>query len=434
MCSTDLITFTATPTNGGAAPTYQWFIGTTAVGTGGSTFSTTLNVGDVVSVVMTANNACQTTPTATSNTIINNVTLSITPSVVIASSDLDNTICAGDAVTFTASPTNGGTAPTYQWQLNGGNVGTGGTTFTTATLNNNDVVTVVMTANNVCQTTPIAISTGIATTVNPLLVPSVTITSSDSDNTICTGDAVTFTAAPTNGGTAPTYQWQLNGGNVGTGGATYTNSTLTSTDVVTVIMTANNTCQTVATATSNGITTTVNAPVVPSVSIASSDADNTMCSTDLITFTATPTNGGTAPTYQWFIGTTAVGTGGSTFSTTLNVGDVVSVVMTANNTCQTTPTATSNAIVNNVTLSIAPAVSVVSSDPDNTICQGSSVTFTATPTNGGTAPTYQWFVGATAVGTGGTTYTTTTLNNNDVVTVVSLFLLIEEQKFVLIVV
>jgi gliding motility-associated-like protein len=419
MCSTDIITFTATPVDGGTAPTYQWLINGGNVGTGGATFSSTLNNGDVVSVVMTANNACQTTATATSNTIANNVTLSLTPTVSIVSSDADNTICAGESVTFTATGVDGGSAPTYQWQVNGGNVGTGGTTFTTATLNNNDVVTVIMTANNVCQTTATATSNGISTVVNPLLTPAVAITSSDADNSICTNDAVTFTAVPTDGGTAPTYQWQLNGGNVGTGGTTFTTSTLNSGDVVSVIMTANNSCQTTAVANSNTIATTVVAPVTPSVGIVSSDADNNICLGESVTFTATPTDGGTAPTYQWLINGGNVGIGGNTFtSTTLVDGDVVSVVMTANNVCQTAPSATSNTIATVVNAVLTPTVTVSSTEPDNAICAGTSVTYTATSTGGGTAPAYQWFInGVVVAGEINTDFTTSTLNNSDTITV-----------------
>jgi hypothetical protein len=158
-------------------------------------------------------------------------------SVTIASSDADNTICDGTSVTFTATPTNGGTTPSYQWKLNGNDVGTNQATYTTSTLANGDVVTVVLTSDYPCTAGNPATSNPIATTVIANQPVSVTIASSDADNTICDGTSVTFTATPTNGGTTPSYQWKLNGNNVGTDQATYTTTTLANGDVVTVVLT-----------------------------------------------------------------------------------------------------------------------------------------------------------------------------------------------------
>jgi hypothetical protein len=76
-------------------------------------------------------------------------------------------------------------------------------------------------------------------------------------NTICTGTNVTFTATPTNGGT-PSYQWKLNGNNVGTNSNTYQNAGLLNGEVVTVVMTSSLACANPTTATSNAITMTVN--------------------------------------------------------------------------------------------------------------------------------------------------------------------------------
>ncbi|MCK6649862.1 MAG: gliding motility-associated C-terminal domain-containing protein, partial [Bacteroidia bacterium] len=412
ICSGTSVTFTATPTNGGAAPSYQWQVNGSNAGTNSATFtSTTLANGDVVTVIMTSNAACASPATATSNAVTMTVTSSITPSVNIVSTG--TTICAGDAVTFTATPTNGGATPGYQWQVNGSNAGTNSTTFTSSTLANGDVVTVIMSSSDACASPATATSNSITITVQSSVVPSVSIVSSGS--TICAGDAVTFTATPTNGGATPGYQWQVNGSNAGTNSDTFTSSTLANGDVVTVIMTSSSGCASPATATSNSITITVQSSVVASVSIAASTT--TICSGDPVTFTATPTNGGATPSYQWQVNGTNAGTNSDTFtSTTLVNGDVITVVMTSSSSCATGSPATSNSVTITVQTSVVPSVSI--SPAAAVICTGDAATFTATPTNGGTTPTYQWQVNGTNAGTNFATFTSSTLNNGDVVTVI----------------
>src|SRR5688572_25643541 len=416
ICAGTNVTFTATPTNGGATPAYQWKLNGNNVGTNGNTYSNNALVnGDVITVVMTSSLGCASPTTATSTGITMTLTDAVATSVIITANPT-GAICAGTNVTFTATPTNGGATPAYQWKLNGNNVGTNSNTYSNNALVNGDVITVVMTSSLGCASPTTATSSGITMTVTAAVAPSVLITA-DPAGAICAGTNVTFTATPTNGGATPSYQWKLNGNNVGINSNTYSNNALVNGDVITVVMTSSLGCASPTTATSTGITMTVTAAVAPSVSVAANQNGAMSCSTN-VTFTATPTNGGATPAYQWKLNGNNVGTNSNTYSNnTLVNGDVVTVVMTSSLGCATPTTATSTGITMTVTAAVAPSV-IIAADPAGAICAGINVTFTATPTNGGAAPSYQWKLNGNNVGTNSNTYSSNALANGDVVTVV----------------
>jgi hypothetical protein len=184
--------------------------------------------------------------------------------------------------------------------------------------------------------------------------------------------------------------------------------------VIKVVMTSNATpCLVGSPVTSNTVTMVVNPNLTAGVSIAA--GANNVCSGTSVTFTATPTNGGTSPSYQWYKGTTAVGTNSATYTYAPANGDVIKVVMTSNATpCLVGSPVTSNTVTMVVNPNLTAGVSIAAStNPSST---GVSVTYTATPTNGGSAPIYQWYVNSLPVGTGLVTYNYTPANN-DVITV-----------------
>ena len=106
---------------------------------------------------------------------------------------------------------------------------------------------------------------------------------------------------------------------------------------------------------------TVNAVVVPSVSI-SANPGSTICAGTSVTFTAVPTNGGASPSYQWKVNGVNAGTNISTFTTTtLTNGQIVTCVLTSNAVCASPTTATSNSITMTVVSGLASVTSVTPS-------------------------------------------------------------------------
>ena len=125
----------------------------------------------------------------------------LTASVSVAADA--TTVCQGTSVTFTATPTEGGTTPTYQW-YNGVTAITGATSVTyayTPTPGNSDHITVQMTSNATpCLAgSPATSSPAITITVNPL--PTIT---ADNNGPICAGTSLTLTASTI---ASATYSW-----------------------------------------------------------------------------------------------------------------------------------------------------------------------------------------------------------------------------------
>ena len=412
ICTGSSVTFTDLSTNTPSG--WNWsFSPSTVAYTGGTSASSqnpqvTFNNPGVYQVSLTASNGAGSDAEVKSAYI--NVAAPLAPAVSIVASN--TTICAGANVNFTATPTNGGSSPSYQWKVNGVNAGSNSATFSSSSLSNGNTVTCVMTSNESCVSASTGTSNSISMTVNPTTTPSLSLTTS-ATGPICQGSNVTFTANASSAGASPTYQWKVNGVNAGTNSSTFSSSTLTNGNTVSVDVTSNAPCPSTSTV-SASMPIVVISPATPALSISASATS--ICTGTPVNFTATPTSGGTSPTYQWKVNGVNAGTNNSTFSSsTMANADVVTCVMTSSESCVTTGNATSNGITMTVNNAVTPSVSIAASS--TTVCAGSNVTFSAAPVNGGATPTYQWKVNGVNAGTNSPNFASTTLANNDLVTV-----------------
>ncbi len=199
--------------------------------------------------VTITNYGCITTLSTTAN-----ITASQVASVSISQTQGSNPMCSGAAASFTATAINGGSAPLFQWQVNGINTASG-PSFTTSSLSNNDIVTVQLTSNALCVATSNVSALPIQITVNPPVLPIITISSDKTS--ICAGETVNFTAVAINGGSSPVYNWLVNGATTGVVAQSFSSSTLNNVDIVSATLTSSEACAQPQTVPSNSISISV---------------------------------------------------------------------------------------------------------------------------------------------------------------------------------
>lgn len=290
-------------------------------------------------------------------------------------------ICAGTNVSFTATPVNGGTTPTFQWKLNGNNVGTNGAGFSTNALVDGDSVEVVMTSSYACPTGNPAVSNSITAIVNP--IPDVVATPSSQN--ICSGNVTSIALSSSVIGTM--FNWTANGSaNINgysndsndTIAQTLTNTNTTTGSVTYIITPSANGC------TGAPINVVINVdPTLVTIEALVSDSD--ICDGTNVTFTALVGNGGTNTSYQWQLnGTDISGATNSTYSDNALVdGDSLNVVIVSDATCAVAVPISSNVISITVHgLPSAPTTTV-----NTPVCETEIVNFTADAFSAGT---YNW--------------------------------------------
>ncbi len=292
------------------------------------------------------NNGCQATD-------IKTIIVNALPVVTASANPSSAVICAGGTVTLSGSGAN-----FYSW--------TGGINNAMSfTLGLNSTYTVTGTDLNGCQNSAVK-----TITVNAL--PTLTISSSPSNASVCQGSTLTLTASG-----ASTYTWT----NAVTNASSFIPAvsslyTVTGTDV--------NGCK-------NTMTQSVTVKTLPSVSIT---GNAVICAGQTATLTAI---GGSS--YLW--NTTSTNT---VISVSPATGTAYSVTGTGTNACQ-------NSAIRNVTVNALPVIIVVSNPANALVCSGSTITL-----NGAGATTYTWTGGITngsafAVSLA-STYTVTGTDNN----------------------
>lgn len=314
-----------------------WFNGVILLGSGN-------NLQVTSSVTLTAIQVSGSCQSLASNAVTSNPVQAVVPSVSISG---NNIIIAGSYATFTATPINGGT-PTYQWKVNGANVGSPTNVYTYYPLSG-DVVSCTMTSNLACITT----STVNSNNISVFYLNNYNVTGSGSYCSTSNGLTIGLSGSQI----GVNYQLVKNGINdgntlAGTGNAlSWINKTA---GTYTVLALAGSASQPMN---GNAIITSEN-PIVASITINTSSTNLVLG--DTAHFTATPTNEGLNPTYQWKVNGINKGTNSNMFSYAPTANDTVICVLTSSITsCIVNNPATSNSIVLTVNQSSFKTLNVI---------------------------------------------------------------------------
>ncbi len=380
--------------SGTPAPTVQWQVSTD----GGNSFS---NISGATSTTLTLSAATASQngyiyhavfTNSVGSTTTANATLTVKFAPSVTQSPTNQTVTAGQSVSFTAAA-NANPAPTVQWQLstNGGSTwsnisGATSTTYTisstTASQNGSEYKAIF--------TNSVGSATSAAATLTVDVAPG--ITSNPSNLSVGVSQTATFMASAS-GTPAPTVQWQVStdGGNSFTNisGATSTTLTLSSTTA-----SENGYIYHAVFTNSVGSTTTANATLTVKFapSVTQSPTNQTVTAGQSVSFTAAA-NANPAPTVQWQLSTN----GGSSWS---NISGATSTTYTISSTTASQNGSEYKAIFTNsvgsatsaaatLTVDVAPGIT---SNPSNLLVGVSqTATFTASA-SGSPVPTVQWQV------------------------------------------
>ncbi|MBN8669318.1 MAG: T9SS type A sorting domain-containing protein [Chitinophagales bacterium] len=351
--------------------------------------------------------------TAPLDTAYEEVNIRITTKPQSPTATNNGPVCSGTSLNLASSSTTAGVS--YSWS------GPGGYTSTTQNPVRNPALTkysgdyIVTINNNGCiskDTTTAAVdSTPIAITAG-------------NNGPLCVGSDLQLTASNTTAGA--TYNWSGPSFSNTTQNPTINNVGLANAGVYSVYASLGN-CNT-ATA-----TTTVSVVNGPSVNIYPSPNDS-ICgnTTGSATFVATAINPGGTPSYQWYKnGTLVTTTISNTYTATgIQTGDVFYTKLVPGTGAACNTAVNSNQITMTVMPYIAPSVSI-SVSPDSTVWSGVMLTFTATATNAGNNPKYQWKVnGVSMAGATSNVWGASNLNDKDKVTceVTSSYICPQPQK------
>ncbi len=302
---------------------------------------------------------------ATSSAAVTYAPCSVTANASAAPS---NVICTpGQTITLTATPGGGTPAYSFQWKLNGGNVGSNANTLAVTAAGS---YTVTITDSQGCAAT----SAAIVITSSNLAAGGIT-----GSGEFCQGSSTLLTANPSGGVSPLSYQWKRDGNNVGGNTSTYTANAPGS---YTVTVTDTKSCS---------VTSAVKVITQNPAPTASAGPGATRSGTETYSLSGVTTASGGTPgyTYAWSTNPVVAGNGSTAAQPMFGPffqNTTISLTVTDSKGC----TAPSQATVTYQPCTLSVSVAPVSGQNDVLCTSTSTTTLIATPSSGTLPYSFQW--------------------------------------------
>lgn len=345
ICFGERLSFSATY-SGSDKVLKSWHINNVSAPDTGLTFTTeTLAIG-LDSVIFRASPA---NPTACAAKLSVAKTIFVKPSKKLSNSNLvivKNAICEGDSIILDTRPSQPDSLK-VTWLVN--NIATDTTypsdfSFKRKDLKNGDVVKFVLGSDLVC-TNPLQLHSDDSLVVSskPRLLPKVDISSIT--NPLCLNEKAMVKLIYNDAGERPSFQWQLNGNNIGnlSSDTTFERENLSDGDVVSAILYPDYSCPVLDNVKSNTVKFSIRPTFAPAIYI--STATPVVCESAHIAFKIDSiTGGGQSPTWEWRVNDVSKGRLSTFISNQFNNGDLVSATVTSTSNCANPKTGKSSPI------------------------------------------------------------------------------------------
>ncbi len=382
VCLDSAVTFHVTVFNEGINAVYKWKRNNLDAGTNNARYTAAdFHEGDVVMCEYSCKTTCGTDTTIVSNAITVHVINDIKPFISVANND--PLICEGELTYFTTQAFYGNAIPSYQWKLNDEPIADTTTYYTTDSLTNGAKVECVLTVSTPGCPGTISSTSWLRTYVYPNIHPAIKITADRTE--VCRGETITFTATA-NGGSSPSFVWEVNGNPIGDVSPALVTNSLKDGDTIscTITIDQDSRCHASTSAPSNKVVVHIKDYTDPTLTIAAPLSE--ACVGIPLTFTATPKNTGNYTFYQWFVNDRGDGNNSPVFITNqLKNGDKVSCTLsTSIPGCFITANVPSG--YTTVTINDTPVITF--SPPDTSVLSGESARLNASVT--GSIASFMW--------------------------------------------